>query len=68
MSAWILGIFAVAAALLGAVLAANALDIGISTFGFGLIGFGIWFVFWLINDHFDEEERSQTGRGAGTWL
>lgn len=59
MSAWIIGTVAVLLGLLGAVLAANALDIGISMFGFGLIVFALWFVFWLIKSHFDQVERSR---------
>jgi hypothetical protein len=57
MTSWILGIFAVLFALLGAVLASQAIDIGMSTFGFGLFGFGVFFVYWLVKDHFDEQER-----------
>ncbi len=57
MTAWILGIVAGLFGLLGAVLAANAIDIGMATFGYGLVGFAIWFGFWLIKTHFDEQQK-----------
>ena len=60
MMSWVFGIFALLAGLLGAVLASRALDIGMLTFGIGLVGFGVLLVFWLIKDHFDEEERSRS--------
>jgi hypothetical protein len=59
MSALFLGTLAVLLGLLGAVLAANAIDIGMYTFGFGLIGFALVYVFWLVKTHFDEQERSR---------
>jgi hypothetical protein len=46
------------ALLLAAVLAANALDVGMLTFGFGLIVFALVYIFWLIKDHFDQRERA----------
>lgn len=52
------GVSAFLAALLGAILAAQALDLGMATFGLGLVGFAVLFVFWLIKDHFDQIERS----------
>jgi hypothetical protein len=52
------GVFAVAAALLGAILASQALDLGMATFGLSLVGFAVLFVFWLMKDHFDQIERS----------
>jgi hypothetical protein len=58
MTSWILGIVAVCFALLGLVLASNAIDLGMSTFGFGLLGFGVFFVFWLMRDHFNEQQRA----------
>jgi hypothetical protein len=57
MTAWVLGVVATLLGLLGAVLAANAIDIGMYTFGFGLIGFGLFFDLWLVKTYFDEEER-----------
>lgn len=66
MSAWILGIVSVLLGLLGAVLAANAIDIGISTFGYGLIVFAVWFGFWLVKDHFDHEEQSRARESVET--
>ncbi|MBV8651131.1 MAG: hypothetical protein JO255_06655 [Alphaproteobacteria bacterium] len=57
MISWILGIVAGLFALLGAVLASHAIDIGMATFGFGLAVFGTFFIFWLVKDHFDEDER-----------
>jgi hypothetical protein len=41
-------------ALLGLFAAAKAQDIGMSIFGFGLIGFGLFCVFHSIKSHFDE--------------
>ncbi len=61
MSAWI-GTIVVLVGLLGAVLAANAIDLGIYMFGFGLILFSVGFVFWLIEDNFNREERSRSDR------
>lgn len=66
MSAWIFGIVAVLLGLLGAVLAANAIDIGMYLFGFGLILFAAVYGFWLIKDHFDHEERSRARESVDT--
>ncbi len=52
------GVVAVLLALLGAVLASRAIDVGMMTFGLGLIGFGLLFAFWLMKDYWDERERS----------
>ncbi len=57
MTAWILGILCALFTLLGAVLAANAVDTGMYVFGLGLVVFGLWFDFWLMKTHFDEAER-----------
>ncbi len=62
MSAWIVGTIVVLVGLLGAVLAANAIDLGIYLFGFGLILFSVGFVFWLIKDNFDQEQKLRTER------
>lgn len=59
MSAWIFGSIAALFGLLGAVLAANAVDTGMYLFGFGLIGFAVLYGFWLVKDHFDYEEQSR---------
>lgn len=59
MTGWIFGALAVLFALLGAILASNALDIGMATFGIGLIVFGVGFGFWLIKDAFDQQERAR---------
>ena len=59
MSTWIFGIFGVLCALLGAVLAAGAIDIGMTVFGFGLVVFGVGLNFWLIKDHFDQADRAK---------
>jgi hypothetical protein len=58
MTYWIFGVLAALFGLLGAVLAARALDAGMLTFGLGLIAFAVVCVFWLIKDHFDERERA----------
>ena len=57
---WFFGIFAGIGGLLGAILASRAADTGMLTFGLGLIVFAIIFTFWLVKDHYDEEERSHT--------
>ena len=57
---WVFGIFGLVAALLGAVLAAHALDVGMLTFGLGLVVFGVFLIFWLIKDHYDQEERTRS--------
>jgi hypothetical protein len=59
MTYWLFGILAVVFGLLGAVLASRAIDIGMYTFGLGLVGFAVLLVFWLTKDHFDEQERSR---------
>jgi hypothetical protein len=59
MNTWIFGFVSTLFALLGAVLASRAIDIGMSTFGFGLFGFGIFFVYWLMKDHFDQQARNR---------
>ena len=46
-------------AMLGAYLASRAIDVGMLTFGFLLLGFGILYGFWLIKDYFDQEERAR---------
>ena len=43
-------------ALLGLCTAAAAQDIGMSIFGFGLIGFGVLCIFHTIKTHFDQAE------------
>ncbi len=58
MTSSLLGIFAVLLALLGAVLASRAIDTGMFTFGLGLIGFGVFFVYWLTKDHFDHRDEA----------
>jgi ABC-type uncharacterized transport system permease subunit len=57
MSSWIFGVLAVMLALLGALVASRAIDIGMSTFGFGLVVFGIGLTLWLVKDYFDEQRR-----------
>ena len=58
MSNWILGIAVSVLSLLGLFLAAGAYDVGMSTFGYALFAFGIFFDFWLIKKSFDTEERA----------
>lgn len=59
MMSWIFGVGAGLGALLGAILASRAADLGMLTFGIGLIIFGAFMIFWLIKDHYDEEERAR---------
>jgi hypothetical protein len=58
MTYWFFGVLATLFGLIGAVLAARAIDVGMLTFGIGLIVFAVVFVFWLIKDNFDERERT----------
>jgi hypothetical protein len=48
---------------LGLILAANARDPGMSVFGYGLILFGVLFVFARIGAHYDRQEAE--GRHHG---
>jgi hypothetical protein len=59
MSSSIFAVFAALLAFLGLFLASRAIDVGMATFGYGLMVFGVWFVFWLIKDHWDELERAR---------
>jgi hypothetical protein len=45
-------------ALLGLFTAAAAQDIGMSIFGFGLIGLGVLCIFHTIKSHFDQAEAN----------
>ena len=56
MMDWILGGCMTVLAVLGLVLAANAYDNGMYTFGLGLFAFGIFFDFWLVKKSFDAKE------------
>jgi len=60
MMTWFFGIFALLAGLLGAFLASRAADLGMLTFGLGLVAFGVLLIFWLAKDYWDEEERSRS--------
>jgi FtsH-binding integral membrane protein len=55
---WIIGIVVTVLALLGLFLAAGAYDLGMTTFGYALFAFGLFFDFWLIKKSFDAEERA----------
>jgi len=61
MVALIIGVFVTICGLLGAVLAANALDIGMYSFGLGLVAFAVVVDFWLTKEYFDELERGEAG-------
>jgi hypothetical protein len=50
-------IFSALLALLGLFTAAAARETGLAVFGWGLLGFGYLFCFWLVKRHFDEAER-----------
>jgi len=58
MSYWIFGILAALFGVLGLVLASHALDIGMFTFGLGLVAFAIVYIFWLVKDHYDQSEKA----------
>ncbi len=57
---WFFGIFALLAGLLGAFLASRALDLGMMTFGLGLVVFAVVLIYWLMKDYCDQEERSRS--------
>jgi hypothetical protein len=59
MTYWLFGILGTLFGLIGAILAARAIDVGMFTFGLGLLAFAVVLVFWLIKDRFDEQERAQ---------
>lgn len=58
MSAWIIGALVACLAILGLVLASQAIDTGMYHFGFALFGFAVFYVFWLIRTHFDTPART----------
>ncbi len=60
MTNWIVGIVCGIFALLGAFLAAGALDDGMFVFGLGLIVFGVWMIYFLIKKRYDELGADQT--------
>jgi hypothetical protein len=53
MSTWIVGTASGLLGLLGLFLASRATDDGMYVFGFALLVFGIFMVFWLIKHAFD---------------
>ncbi len=53
ISNWIIGIVSGLFGLLGLFLAANAVDLGITVFGFGLFAFGILMIFGIIKTSHD---------------
>jgi len=55
------GVVSIGLALLGLVLAANAHDLGMSVFGYGLTVFGTLFVFGRIGAHYDRLEAARNG-------
>jgi hypothetical protein len=55
MSHWIVGIVSGSCGLLGLFLASRAVDDGMYVFGFDLLVFGIFMVFWLMKHAFDAE-------------
>jgi len=62
---WIIGIVITVLALLGLFLAAGAYDLGMTTFGYALFAFGLFFDFWLIKKSFDSQERAASpARGS----
>jgi hypothetical protein len=62
MSAWITGIASGFFGLLGLVLAAKAVDTGMSVFGFALFGFGILMIFWILKTEHDAADRARAAR------
>lgn len=57
MVAWIFSIVAAAFGLLGLFLAARGEDVGMQTFGFGLMGFAIVYIFTTLRDQFNQAEQ-----------
>ena len=66
MSHWIVGIASGAFGLLGLFLASRAVDDGMYVFGFALLVFGVFMVFWLIKHAFDAEAAVETGAARST--
>lgn len=62
MSAYIIGFLVLLLGILGAYASAHAIDLGMFTYGIGLAVFAIFFVFWLIKDHFDTPADSLAER------
>jgi hypothetical protein len=56
MTDTLVGTLVALAGLLGLVLAGNAVDGGMYTFGLGLFVFGVSFVSFLVKKHFDRQE------------
>lgn len=56
MSYWIVGVVSGLFGLLGLFLASRAVDDGMYVFGFALLIFGIFMVFWLMKHAFDAGE------------
>jgi hypothetical protein len=54
MSAYLIGFLVLLLGVVGAYASSHAIDIGMFTYGIGLALFAIFFVFWLIKDHFDK--------------
>jgi hypothetical protein len=59
MSNWIVGIVSGSFGLLGLFLASRAVDDGMYVFGFALLVFGIFMVFWLIKQAFDARDSGE---------
>jgi hypothetical protein len=57
MSSVIIGAIMALVGILGAYLSSRAIDIGMATYGIGLVVFAIFFGFWLIKDHFDQAQN-----------
>lgn len=54
MSAYIIGALVLLLGVVGGYASSRAIDVGMFTYGIGLAVFAIFFVFWLIKDHFDK--------------
>ena len=58
MTSWGFGIVAGLLGVFGAIIASRALDAGMETFGFGLVVFAVLLTYWLMKDHFDQQEKN----------
>jgi len=64
---FVIGAMMAAFAVLGLVMAANALDLEIEIFGLSLLAFSVLFIVGQIRRHFDgEEAKARVGAQTGT--
>lgn len=62
---WITGGCVAVLGILGLVLAAHAIDLGMSIFGLGMFLFAVLFDFWIIKLVFDENDARLFAQSSG---